>query len=138
LRPFGWSRAYTVSVPDVDAEHQLLFRLGSGLRRAMLAEEAPETVQAAFREFVVHVAEHFLHEERAMRSAHYSLYGWHKRQHAAGHAKIRNLERGLSHGDPGVPELLDDLARWIANHIRLADRMWAAYARNRQRELHAS
>ncbi len=134
MQPFQWSRAYTVSVPEVDAEHRLLFQLGSDLRRSVLGRKTEKAVQAALGELAAHVAEHFLHEEREMHSAAYPLYEWHKRQHAAGRAKFRVLQRRIPHGDRAESsELLDALGGWLANHIRLADRMWAAYARNHKR-----
>lgn len=126
---------HAVHVPEVDAEHQELFRLCDDLRRALMEEAAAGKLQWIVDELVLHAAEHFSHEERQMRVAGYEHYAWHQRQHHTARAKVMTLERRIRRGDrEAAGELLEYLAGWLNNHIRLADRMLGAYLRNRQRQ----
>jgi hemerythrin len=138
MRLFEWNEQHAVHVPEVDDEHQQLFRLCDDLQRAMMAGAATKEVQSVVDDLVIHTAHHFSHEEREMRAAGYSLYAWHRRQHLAARTGIRALERRIRRGDRDAAlELLDFLYRWLNDHIRLADRMFGAYLRNHQRELAA-
>jgi hemerythrin len=139
MRIFEWNESHAVHVPEVDGEHQQLFRLCDDLQRAMIAGAPSPDVQSIVDDLVIHAAHHFSHEEREMRASGYSLYAWHHRQHHTARFKIRVLERRIRRGDrDAVLELLDFLSAWLSDHIRLADRMFGAYLRNHQRELACS
>ena len=134
MRAFQWTRAYSVYVAEVDAEHRTIFRLAHGLHQATAGGAAWRKVQPLLRELVAHTAGHLSHEEHVMRSTGYPLYEWHTRQHNVARAKISHLDLRIRRGDrESVPVLLDYLAGWLENHIRLADRMLGAYLRNRER-----
>lgn len=118
----------------MDAEHQTLFRLARELRRAVLAGAASNPVQSMLGDLIRHTGEHFVHEERLMRSAAYPLYQWHKRQHSMGRATATRLQRCVRRGDrEAAAVLLQDFSGWLKNHIRLSDRMLGAYLRNYER-----
>jgi len=133
MRPFEWSEEYGVSVPEIDSDHQAMFRVADGLYRALVAETSASQAQPVFRELATHAGEHFSHEERLMRASGYPLYAWHKRQHAVVNGKMKLLERRILHDDRNAALLVLDLSVWLKNHIRLADRMLGAYLRNYQR-----
>jgi hemerythrin len=138
MRIFEWSEAHAVYIPEVDEEHQQIFRLCDDLQRAMIAGAATPEVLSIVDDLVIHAAQHFSHEEREMREAGYSLYAWHRRQHHAARTRIRLLERRVRRGDRDAAiELLEFLSGWLSDHVRLADRMLGAYLRNHQRELSA-
>jgi len=138
MRIFEWNETHAVHVPEVDKEHQQLFRLCDDLQRAMMAGAATSEIQSIVDDLVINAAHHFSHEERRMRAADYPLYAWHRRQHHAARSAVRVLERRIRRGDrDAVLELLDFFARWLNDHIRLADRMLGAYLRNHERELAA-
>jgi len=136
MRTFEWNETYAVDIPDIDDEHQKLFRLCDVLERAMMAGAALSEVQSIVDDVVIRAAEHFCHEERAMRASGYPHYAWHQRQHHTAGSRIRVLERRVWRGNRDAAlELLDFLSGWLNDHIRLADRMLGAYLRNREREL---
>jgi len=135
---FEWDSGHAIGVPEVDGEHQALFSLCDALHRAAAAGAPPAQVQSILEELVAHTVEHLAHEEREMRATRYSLYDWHHQQHETARSRVTRLERRIRGGDPdAVPELLDFLAHWLNDHIRLADRMLGAYLRNYQRALAA-
>jgi len=138
MRIFQWSQAHAVHVTEVDDEHRHLFDLCADLQNTLMAGAPLPDVQRIVDDLVFHAAEHFSHEERQMREAGYSLYGWHQRRHHAARSKLILLDRRVRRGDrEAALEILDFLGGWLADHIRLADRMLGAYLRNRQRELAA-
>jgi hemerythrin-like metal-binding protein len=135
MRNFEFNESHAVHVPEVDDEHPDLFRLCAGLRRSMTAGAAASEVQSLVDGLFIHTAQHFSHEERQMREAGYSLYGWHPSQYHPARAKVRLLERRIRRGDRDAAlGLLDCLSGWLNDHIRLADRMFGAYFRNHKHE----
>ena len=132
VRPFEWSEEFGISVPEIDAEHQAMFRLADSLYEALIADASTDQL-ALLRELATHMAGHLSHEESLMRASGYPLGAWHQRQHAAASGKLRLLERRIRRGDHSAALLVLDLSVWLKNHIRLADRMLAAYLRNHQR-----
>jgi len=136
MRNFEWNVALTVDVPTMDEEHQQVLRLCDDLQRAMMAGAPTPDVHSVVDGLVIHVAQHFSHEERDMRRTGYAQYQWHRRQHHAASSKLRVMERRIRRGDRDAAiELLDFLSAWLADHVRLADRMLGAHLRNYQRAL---
>lgn len=139
MRIFEWNDTHSVHVPAVDDEHRQILRLCDDLQGALMAGAATSEVQSLVDDLVIHTAQHLSHEERQMRAAGYPLYAWHHRQHHTARLRVRALERRIRRGDRDAAiELLDFLAVWLRDHIRLADRMLGAYLRNHQRELSCS
>lgn len=134
---FEWTEQHCVFVPEIDAEHQLLFQLCGKLQRAVRRTPAP-AVCSLVNEIGVHCLEHFWHEERLMREAKYSFYCWHKQQHGTAAFRFSIFKDRIKDGDmEALPELLAFLQDWLNNHIRLTDRMLGAHLRNRSRQLAA-
>lgn len=135
---FEWTEQHTVFVPEIDDEHQMIFKLCRNLQRAVAGGAPIAQVHSLVSELAVHSLEHFWHEERQMRAAGYSFYAWHKQQHHTARSKMTVLEGRIRRGDRAAArELLVFLQRWLNDHIRLTDRMLGAYLRNRRRELSA-
>jgi hemerythrin len=123
MRAFQWSQENAVFQPEFDAEHRELFRLSGELQRAVESGADAPDIAEALRLLGVEVEAHFAHEERLMRSAGYSGYAWHKRQHDAARDRLQALA-----AEPG--ELLRYLSGWFRDHTGVADRMMGASLRN--------
>jgi len=136
MRRLKWSPGHAVHIPEVDDEHQLLFRLCNELQSALSSGARSRQLNSILSKLSDHMAAHFAHEERDMRASGYSLYEWHRRQHRAAHSRLALLEQQVRSFDrAGALEVLGAFCRWLDDHIRLADRMLGAHLRNRQREL---
>ncbi|HUO31564.1 MAG TPA: bacteriohemerythrin [Bryobacteraceae bacterium] len=136
MRKVQWNTSHAVHVPDVDDEHQALFRLCNELQSALSSGARSRQINSTLHELSDHMAKHFAHEEREMRASRYSLYPWHRRQHRAAHSRFTLLEECIRNGDrAGALDSLAAVCRWLDDHIRLADRMLGAHLRNYQREL---
>ena len=128
---FKWSSAHSVYLPEIDAEHRALYRLGDELHKALLAGAAVAQLQPILANLLESAEQHFRHEERLMRAIHYDALAWHKHQHDAARKKSKALARRIAGGDEAAAgELLEFLSAWLRDHMAVADRMMGARLRN--------
>jgi hemerythrin-like metal-binding protein len=128
---FKWSSACSVYLPEIDAEHREIFRLGDELHKALLAGTALAQLKPILANLLEAEEQHFRHEERLMRAMHYDALAWHKRQHDTARRKSRELVKRVESGDTAAAgELLQYLSDWLGDHISVPDRMMGAYLRN--------
>jgi hemerythrin len=138
MQPFKWSRAHEVFLPEIDAEHRILFRDGAELYKAVLGGAAPESVGSMLQSLLAAAEEHFRHEERLMRSTGFPSRAWHKQQHDAVRRRAGECLERVAEGDAEARiELLRFLSGWLHDHTAVADRMMGAYLRNAQRRVTA-
>ena len=125
---------HKVYVPEIDAEHRSLFRLAEQLHEAVQSGTDKTRVRAGLRSLYFHADEHFMHEERMMRTMRFPGYDWHKRQHETARKKIRHAARAYERGATSeVTRSLEGVAAWLRDHSGIADRMLGAYFRNFER-----
>jgi hemerythrin len=135
---FKWNSAHTIFLSEIDAEHRAIYRLGDELHKALLAGAKTAQLQPILVSLLESAEEHFRHEERLMRAAHYQSMDWHKRQHDAARSRVKTLAKRIADGDTAAaPELLAFLSDWLRDHMAVADRMMGASLRNYMRA-HAS
>ena len=128
---FKWSRAHSVYLPEIDAEHRAIYRLGDELHKALMAGAGRAKVKPILAKLLESEEEHFRHEERLMRAIHYDAFAWHKAQHDAARKKTKALARSFEAGDTAAAgELLEFFAGWLKDHLSVADRMMGARLRN--------
>jgi hemerythrin-like metal-binding protein len=128
---FKWSSTLSVYLPEIDAEHRAIYRLGNELHKAVLADADPARLQPILVNLLETVEQHFRHEERLMRAIHYTAFAWHKGQHDAVRKRSRVLARRIAAGDRAAAgELLDFFSNWVRGHMAVADRMMSARLRN--------
>jgi hemerythrin len=128
---FKWSRVHSVYLPEIDAEHRALFRLGAELEKGLAAGADLAAIQTLLANLLASAEAHFKHEERIMKACHYNALGWHKKQHDAVRWRIRRLVKQIDAGKPGAAaELLEFLDSWLKTHTSVSDRMLGSYVRN--------
>ncbi len=134
MQLFKWTKLHAAFVPEIDAEHENLFRAGNDLQQAIEAGADAELVNSIVQSIITICENHFSHEERLMRTSHYPIYAWHKKQHDGARRRLREFESAL--GDKrgaAARDLMEYLAGWLKDHAGLTDRMFAAYFRNHGR-----
>lgn len=130
MRLFHWTRAKSVFMTELDAEHRSLYEMGENLHQRWSKGAPLEAMIPSVRALLAAAEEHFAHEERLMRAAHYPLLNWHKRQHETARNASRPLVARIEAGDrQAVKEMLDFLSGWLKDHLAVADRMMAAALR---------
>jgi hemerythrin-like metal-binding protein len=128
---FKWTNAHSVYLPEIDAEHRAIYRLGDELHKALLAGAKPAQLQPILENLLESAEQHFRHEERLMRAIHYTGFAWHKHQHDAARKRGKALAKRIGEGDAtAAGELLKFLSDWLRDHLGVADRMMGARLRN--------
>lgn len=129
-----WNATNAVHLPEVDAEHRILYHLAAELKKALLDGAPPADIDESLSGLFAEFEDHFTHEERMMREAHYQLYTWHKGQHDTARKRARIFAERIRAGDleAGI-QFLEFLAGWLRDHIGVADNMMGASIRNFQR-----
>jgi hemerythrin-like metal-binding protein len=126
---------HAVFIPEIDAEHQNMFRLADELHQAVVGGAPADQARAILRELIAKSEAHFAHEERLMRATHYPGSAWHKRRHDTVRKRVKEFAPGIEGGDgQAALLLLEFLSGWFRDHVRLADCMMAAHVRNYERD----
>lgn len=126
-----WTSALAIGVPDLDAQHEELFRRLDRLHDAMIAHERTEA--ARLLEFLlVYVRDHFAAEEALMRRTGFPDRARHEAEHAAFAAEIAGLYEALAREGP-TNRLVFAVDRrvtgWLEEHIYTSDAAVGRHAR---------
>jgi len=139
MQPLQWSTNDCVYLPQIDSDHQKIFEDVEDLRHSVALGRPANQIGCRLRRLSQDISDHLVGEERLMRTSRFPGFQWHQSQHDAGRKKLALLTQAVHNNDElGVREGLGDLARWLTDHIHLADRMFAAHLRNDRRERLAS
>jgi hemerythrin len=118
-----WTTALSIGVPELDGQHEELFRRVDRLLDAMLVHDRSEAVRLlAFLE--THVRDHFAAEERVMHETSYPDAEQHVAEHAAFTAAIAALVGALAERGPSawlVLRLEREVTGWVRDHIYSTD-----------------
>jgi hemerythrin-like metal-binding protein len=130
----GWNDADNVGVPELDLQHQRIFNVLLSLNAHPDAATDSEIVADALDELTRYGDAHFRAEEALLRAERYP----HLDEQLEGHRQFRRVVAELcfatSAGADNVPALLRTfLGAWWEEHIRGADRRYAAFLRERAR-----
>lgn len=122
MSTYEWRPEMSVGEPDIDAEHQELFRLLHRLEKADVAE-------AVLSDIITHLEhyarDHFAHEEALMRRVAYPGYDEHVKRHrlftewlnAVKMSYERSVESAFEIGET----VNDFLGRWLVEHVQTED-----------------
>ncbi len=131
---FHWTSHNQVYVPELDQEHQVIFRLAEDVSRAVRSGALLAAIQPKLRELIRRARLHFTHEEKRMVSLRYPGYEWHRRQHDTLRRKVAKLQQSVRQGDrEAILPAMEYLAGWLRDHTSVSDRMMTAYLRNHSR-----
>lgn len=130
-----WTSVLSIGVPELDADHQEMFRRMDRLHDAILAGDRSEVSRmiAFLRE---HAVRHLAAEETMMLAIGYPEREHHLREHEAFLATVRELTRRHDANGP-TAVLVHDVERavtsWIEGHLATHDVALGAFAREHQR-----
>lgn len=134
MASFRWNHSNEVFVPEIDREHQALYRMAEEARLAMKSASDSAQVTAGIRALLSETEDHFSHEERLMADSRFWGSDWHKRQHQTARKHLRNAIRAQEKGDQAKAEReLKSLVSWLNDHTSIADRILGSYLRNHER-----
>ncbi len=122
-----WTDDYANGEPTIDKEHRELFRLANVLLEKMLTRDAePSQFNFAFDALLVHVVEHFAHEEKLLLGYGYEGVAEHAKQHHAILESVWKLRRQADESFVSVGELVEFLVYdVVAGHLLHTDQAFS-------------
>jgi hemerythrin len=133
--PLQWTQVLSVGIPEIDAQHQELFRRVDRLLEATLAGDHREA-GATLAFLGEYALTHFSTEERFMREVGYPGLARHREEHEFFVADLRSLDRDLA-GGGATPELVARLNRqvgdWLRGHVCVTDMAMGRFASRARR-----
>ena len=134
MTPVEWTPEDLVFSRQLDADHRKLFTELEIVRQASENGAGTSPLGLHLWRLSKDLSTHFASEEQLMRESRYPGRSWHQRQHQSGRKKMaRLLEARHATGGEECDRALEAFARWLKDHVHLADRMFAAHLRNEQR-----
>lgn len=127
----GWDKAYSLDLPELDAQHKTLFDLINRLWQSIV-ENADIRNQIRLIEQLEHyTVTHFSEEESYLHSIAYPELEKHKKAHAGFVQRIASERQSLVKGGRISLDLLHFLNDWLVEHIKVKDRAYADFAARR-------
>lgn len=120
--PLVWSEQYSVGVPALDAEHQLLFEVAGMLIDTPDPVETWITAQL-LESLAEYACVHFEREECYQAAIGYPGLDEHHRQHQEFAAHIEHLQRQFAENPAlvDIPALRQTLRHWLLQHVMQDD-----------------
>lgn len=127
--PLVWSEQYSVGVPALDAEHQVLFEL-IGMLADAPAPASPAIIAEILDALAEYAAVHFEREEAYQQSIGYEALPDHQQHHRQFAAQFADLQQRFKKEPASVPpeELHRFLRNWIVQHVLHEDILFARHA----------
>jgi hemerythrin-like metal-binding domain len=123
-----WSPEYAVGVPEIDDQHQKLFKMINDLNEAMALGRGKDVLDRILAGLVDYTARHFQTEEYYMEKANYPELESHREVHKRLTDKVHEMVDRYKTGEAGLGiELLDFLQDWLKKHILGTDKKYAPY-----------
>lgn len=116
MSPIQWSPALAVGVPEIDAQHQELFRRAERLVTALRAGDRGE-VAPLVRYLGEYVVEHFAAEERYMHEIGYPGLDSHRAIHLAFREEFATMVADYERKGP-TPLVALTLHNWLSDWLR--------------------
>ncbi|MGA2435860.1 MAG: bacteriohemerythrin [Bryobacteraceae bacterium] len=127
---FQWRDDFGIGVPEIDAQHNTLFRTAEEVHKALLGGHGQDILVKVFVRLIAYTRTHFAAEEKLMQASGYPEYERHKAMHVEFTAKVKQFCRDLNSGRiPLTAALLKFLEGWLAEHICEADRRLGIHLR---------
>lgn len=114
-------------------QHQHLAHIISAVEHSVAFSSGTRTVGMLLEHLVDYLNNHFAAEEKCMAEMEFPGLAEHRRQHEACGAGLLALLADIERGGASVPDVLDFLRPWFANHEHDADSQYAAFMAEHQK-----
>lgn len=122
----GWSDDFALNLPEIDAQHQVLFGLIDELWKAIVARSGRDDQLRLIGDLEDYAVQHFKEEELFMRSTGFPRLAEHKLAHETYVRRIASERASIISGSPTLSlDLLRFLQDWLVDHIQVLDREYA-------------
>lgn len=123
---FPWREAYSVHIPQIDAQHQQLIRIINELHEAMRDANGNAVLAKILDDLVRYAQSHFAFEEAMLEERGYSALTAHRAEHQRLTQQVVDLQQKFRSGKLVMSvQVMQFLKEWLANHILQCDRRYA-------------
>jgi hemerythrin len=124
----GWSDDFALNLPEIDAQHQVLFGLIDELWKAIVARSGRNEQFRLIGDLADYAVQHFKEEELFMQATAFPKLAGHKMAHDTFVRRIEVERASIEGGSPGLSlDLLRFLQNWLVDHILVLDREYARH-----------
>jgi hemerythrin len=125
-----WHESLSVGVPEIDEQHQELFRRLNQLLEACNQGKGKESVRELVNFLQAYVVEHFATEERLQKQHAFPGYAEHRTKHAEFIRTAGELKFTLEEQGPTLPFIIavnKTVVDWLAQHISKMDKEFGRF-----------
>jgi hemerythrin len=120
-----WTDALSVSIKEIDTQHQRLFDLMNKLHEAMKIGKGNDVLGGILGDLVKYTVVHFSNEETYLKKYDYPEYVQHKKIHDDLTRKAKALKASFDQGKQTISiEVLSFLKDWLSGHILGSDKKY--------------
>lgn len=122
MQGFAWTKAMSVGVPALDADHRCLVRI-INLLDEVEPSDAARVVETVIETLAVYCRYHFAREEHVMTACGFPELPFHQDEHEAFSRTVEKLRKRRQAVDPATlaEETSDYLRGWLLHHILIQD-----------------
>ena len=118
-----WDPALECGNPEIDHQHQQLYRISNNLLSSITSGRYPDDAKLQMQLLIAHVAQHFHDEEAILARTGYPGLTAHAQEHNRLIAKAKALQQGMGGVSTDLPALLSFLAlELVKGHFMAWDR----------------
>ncbi len=124
----GWSDEFKLHLPEIDAQHQILFGLIDELWKVIVARSGRNDQLRLIGDLEDYAVQHFKEEELFMQATSFPNLASHKLAHETYVKRIASERATIISGSPTLSlDLLRFLQDWLVEHIMVSDREYARH-----------
>jgi len=125
-----WSEEYFLNQPQIDREHQGLFKLLNDFYQGLANGSSKEKLGGLIEGLLNYTKVHFSNEEEYMRSIQFPGLEKHQKKHREFIEKASEFHEKHNSGKLLLSiEVTNFIKDWITNHIKTEDKQYARHAR---------
>jgi hemerythrin len=125
---FEWDSSYSVSVAEIDKQHQKLVAMINDLNDAMKQGKGKDILAGIIGELFTYAGNHFANEEKYFDKFAYPAAASHKLEHNNFVKKVSEFKNSFDSGQLALTiEVINFLKDWLKNHIQGTDKKYGPF-----------
>jgi hemerythrin len=123
-----WSKELSVSVAEIDRQHQRLIQMLNDLSNAMKQGKGAEILGKTIDRLIDYAKTHFAFEEKYFDQFGYPETASHKKVHLDFAKKVSDVKDRFAKGQVSISlEVMDFLSDWLKSHIMGLDKKYGPF-----------
>lgn len=132
IPPFHWREDYSINIPEMDAQHKVIFERANDLYEAISARKEKAVIENALSLLIRAIETHGEAEETLMKQHGYPGWENHRKQHKFMLRELTEIRDKYKKGDFDINKsFLDFFKKWIIVDILTEDRKYGDFLNKR-------